>query len=345
MLRRMTSKFPGKCRQCKAPIAVGQVIYWSKPTGALCEACGSKQEAPKDQTRSDFKPQSTQTRAPEDRRDYFTIDYSELKTVVSEALEGRSVVKRAKNQSLIQDHTTGAHMGFHGYTAETLKRWIAEGYEAPGITNLPDFTPPIREKRRYKFNDDDGEMHIDRALSGEDNYFGDWTKQERIPGVAIEAEIMFAARVPAEIVNAYNVWVCRAVKALEMSGIDCQVSFRFSTEDANPNTAWSHAVVRVKKENETADFRSFTPILSPAALRTFGFVAIILHAEREKATAYGSLGHGRYNAKPAPEWAVRYDSDRRVIVFDCPYIPNSFPEEHMTEQFRKAVREMKNATS
>lgn len=275
---------------------------------------------------------------------YFTIDYRELREVISGFLSDKShpSVKRSQNRELIGRHTfgIGTRSRFHGYSTEQLKRWIAQGYKTDLMSGLS--VSPVREKRHYQYVEDGEEIFVDRALSGEDSYMGEWTKRQTIPGVAIEAEVMFAAMVKSEIVNAYNVWICKAVQSLEMSGIDCQLTIKFSSEGAflERGTKNVHSIVRVKKENEQADFHSFSPMLSPATLRTFGFTAICLHAESAGQSANYGLGTGRYNVTPRPDWGVKFDTERRVIMFDCPYMPRDFPEGKMTAEFRSVVTQL-----
>lgn len=51
-MRTMTAKFPGKCRDCGAPIHPGEKIRYSKATGALCASeadCRDWQDAQAEQ--------------------------------------------------------------------------------------------------------------------------------------------------------------------------------------------------------------------------------------------------------------------------------------------------------
>jgi hypothetical protein len=181
---------------------------------------------------------------------------------------------------------------------------------------------------------------LDRALSGDDTYMSQWTERENIPGVAIEAEIMFASSVSAEVVNAYNVFICRALLTLESEGIDCQVTLKFSSDDAAQDGSFLHSIVRVKKENEATDFRSFSAMLSPAALRSFGFVSLILHADQRGQDASPTLGRGNRNST---EWAIDWNQERRVLEFRCPYVgAYSFPEEAMQAKLKAALHEMRS---
>jgi hypothetical protein len=273
---------------------------------------------------------------------YFTIGWNDLREIVKEALTNRRVagLEIAANREQIQAHTTGVGRGFYGYTPAQLLSWVNDGFQTEILDSLDD-TKPIREKRRYRYVEEGEEIHVDRALSGEDNFMSDWTKRESIPGAAVEAEVMFSAGTSSDIVNAYNVWLCRAISSLEAAGIDTQLTLKFSSQDCFNGAGDGHTIVRVKSENEDLDFASFSAILSPACLRTFGFVAICLHAESAGKPASGSLGRGRYNVKPTPDWGVNFNSKRGVLEVNCPYQPKSFPAERMDSALKSAIKDMK----
>jgi hypothetical protein len=266
------------------------------------------------------------------------MDWSELRKLVEASVNDSDTnfLKRSHNREKFADHTQEVG-SFHGYTRNQLKEWLREGYRTSAIENLGDFSPPLREKRRYIFQEEGEEIFVDRALSGEDNFMGDWTQRDRIPGVAIEAEIMFSASTRAEVVNAYNAWLCKAVFALESAGIDCQVTLKFSSQNAIKSGEMAHTIVRVKQENESADFMTFSPMLSPGALRTFGFSAMVCHAESRNMDIGTGFGRGHNGGG----WEVEWDNDSRILKIGCPYMqPASFPSESMDAKFRVALKAM-----
>jgi len=353
----MSSRYNGRCKSCRTSFRAGDEIYWSKATGALCLKCGesrkgTKQEGKAPEPNGNGSPvpvkEKIETRnvnlpsAVERGRDsYMTVDWSDLREIVREAAFNGDVSSCSikENQKMILRHCHNEISSWHGYSLGQLQRWLTEGYSDGTIHGLGEFTPPLREKRRYVYAEDGEEILIDRALSGDDNYFAAWTPKENIPGVACEIEIMFASSVSAEIVNAWNRFICRSMLTLEMAGIDAQITLKFTSGDAANDGKTLHSVVRVKKENEAVDFQSFSAMLSPAALRTFGFTSLVLHAEqRGKAVAYG-IGHGHTGT----EWAIKWNPERRVLEFNCPYIPyGKFPEDEMQRQLRDALHSMKS---
>ncbi|HEU4772540.1 MAG TPA: hypothetical protein VFS68_10330 [Candidatus Udaeobacter sp.] len=356
-LRRMASRFKGRCKRCGTTFSVGTEIYWSKPTGASCIDCagnGTKTEEkkPERKPRSEGKSAPKRTKPSSNQalpgtvqsgRDSFqTLEWRELREIVAEALETGKVtsMKRQHNRDEILKHSTQSG-SWHGFDAGQLKRWIREGYDSDAIRGLGEFNPPLREKPVYQYVEDGEEIIVDRALCGDDEYMAEWTPKENIPGVAIEAEIMFASSVSAEVVNAYNVFICRSLLTLEAEGIDCQVTLKFSSDEAAEGTGkFLHSIVRVKKENEATDFRAFSAMISPAALRCFGFAALVAHADSLDTDADWALGRGN---RRSTEWRIDWNPDRRVLEFQCPYIPRDrkFPEDHMQRELREALHAMK----
>src|SRR4029077_11331085 len=164
-------------------------------------------------------------------------------------------------------------------------------------------------------------------------------KKPTMYGLSVEAGIMFAAMVSAKTVNAYTVWLCKVLHSLESSGIDCQLTLDFSSwnsvNDRSHTGAGSgtlyHTLVRVKKEGERADFKSWSPMVSPASLRNFGFGAITLHADSLKQPVSGSMGRGVPEQR---DWTIGWDPARRVLQVKNAYMDSPFNEDRMTEKLK-----------
>ena len=276
------------------------------------------------------------------RDSYFTIGWNELREFVKESLQNRGNIRgmSAGNNRKVKTHTVDCRRSFHGYTGSDLLRWTTEGFQTDILESLDD-TKPIREKRRYRYVEEGEEIHVDRALSGEDNFMSEWTKRQVIPGAAVEAEVMFSASTDSSVVNAYNVWLCRAISSLEAAGIDVQLTLKFSSQDCFAGAGFGHTIVKVKSENEDLDFASFSAMLSPACLRSFGFTAICLHAESAGKQVASGLGHGRYNVRPTPDWGVNFNAKRGVLEINCPYMPWDFPAGRMDLALTAAIKDMR----
>lgn len=274
---------------------------------------------------------------------YFTIDWADFKQKLLSGLSGQSDLK-VNRQKFLSRFAGGS---WEGFTRGQLERWLREGFQTEAIHGLTEFVPPIREKRKYVFNEDGDEFHYDLAASGDDKYMSSFTKRESIPGVAIEAGIMFSSSTSAETVNAYSVWLCKIAWSLESAGIDTQITLDFPSWNMNEGN-WRnagegtlfHNIVRVKKENEATDFLSWSAMLSPASLRSIGFALGDLHMDSLGLKTNSGWGRGMPDRV---QWKCRYDSDRRVIVIENRYIGgygSLFPEEDMSRQFRECLKEM-----
>ena len=325
MYRKIQSQFPGKCSRCKTAHTAGTLVYWQKGTkGTVCVSC--------------YESAGTLVRKEKPKGNIFTIEWRKLRKFVSDMVEGNSVdMKNTGNLRLARDHTSRVNNSFYGYTPIGLRTWIREGYTAKGLGELA--SPKFQDKRRYIYSEDADEIHIDRAISGEDVYRGEWTKEKRIPGVTLKIDIGFRGMVPADVVNRFNVWVSSVCRSLEDSGIDSQIVFTSTSTGTIPGIPESTVEVIVKRENEQADFKSFTPMLSPAAFRTFIFCARLLQAEENGVKCSEGMGSSVTNS-----WNVKFNPEHRAIEVTSYSSAYEFPEETMTLLFRKALEELRQAS-
>src|SRR5262245_56359811 len=351
---RIRAKYASRCPICLQSISVGESVEWAKGSKAKHAACVDSQKSENrsesdsvsdgnSQSGSSVKlPETSERKTEKGQEHYFTIDWMDLKDVFRRFFKTGHTGMSDYHDRYFASHSKGS--SWSGFTRGQLERWMEKGYESGAQAGLQDLTPPIREKRRRVWNDNDGEFDYDRMIYGEDKFYSELTRQETIPGVAIEAGIMFSGSVNAEVVSAYNTWICRIIYALEMSGVDCQVTLDFPSHNLFGETtrgkfSLAHNIVRVKKEGERSDFLSWSAMLSPAALRCIGFNVGAMHAESKGKRCSSSFGHG---VPERTEWKVVYDQERRVIVIENAYFGGrNFPEESMTQQFRDILVSMK----
>jgi hypothetical protein len=340
----ISSKFASRCKGCGKAIRVGETVEWIRGVrGVKCVACAEgSTPAPIADAKPAIPAKIGKLVAGSPNEPRFVIDWSDLKKSCLSALDGNITVKRAANREVFESNVISPSEGWHGYSGGQLQRWLREGYSADAIRALQEFSPPLREKKRLRYVEDGDEIHIDRIYGGDDNYMSEWTKREIIPGVSVRADISFVATTPASTVNAYNAWLCRSIYSLESIGIDCEVTLcSRSREVFREFDGWNVTEVRVKKEGETTDFQSISPMLSPAAWRSFMFAAFGIHAESKGYSIAGGYGY----AERSSQWAVEYDAERRRIFIQTQYQDSSgFPEEMMTAAFRSALSEMSRSS-
>lgn len=349
MLRNIRNRFSTKCRKCGVTLPKGSQVFWGKGLGTFCLSCGRKENGRQTES-SEPKTDATRTKTPAgkstDEHEYFTVDWPEFKrTLRRVAIDGETAgLKINSNEEYVKQHLTRSG-GWHGFTPDQIKEWLTTGFKSEALKGLGDNVPVLREKRRFIFTEDGDEFHYDLAMSGEDKFFSEMPMVESIPGVSIEAGIMFASSVDSSVVNAYNVWLCKMAHSLESTGVDCQITLDFPSRgmvsgSRTDKKIW-HNIVRVKKENELSDFMSWSAMMSPAALRGFGFCLGAIHADSKGQRVSGNFGYGMIDIRT--EWKVEYDSERRVIVVENPYYRDEttfFPEERMTAQFRAVLGQL-----
>lgn len=265
----------------------------------------------------------------------WVIDWPDLKAVCLRIMDGSTVdFTNSDNAREARENCTGTT--WRGYTTGQLERWLREGFQSGAIHGLEEFIPPIREKRKFVFNEEGDEFHFDIAAGGGDNYMSHFTKRQEIAGLALDVEIGMSGVVPATVTAAYYSWLCKIAYSIEAAGIDTEITLKCESGRVFKNYSPSiTTVIRVKQENEATDFLSWSPMLSPASLRTLLFVAEDLHAE---ARGYSvDPGHGSRTVRDKG-WYVAYLPETQSLDINCDFRAIDFPEDRMTAQLREALR-------
>ena len=356
MLRRINARFSSHCRKCRRQIYKGSPVYWGKGIGTFCLDCGGKESLPKSEDAP--KTSAPKTDAPkvelptgysDTNSEYFTMDWMEFKAILkSVVFDGTELKLNTTHNADYITRKLTATGSWEGFTPNQVKEWLKDGYQPDALKGLGDNVKPIREKRKFRFVEEGDEFHYDLAYAGEDRYMSEMTPREKIPGAAIEAGIMFSSATDAKVISAYSVWLCKMAYSLESAGVDCQITLDFPSKgmvsgSRTDSKIW-HNIVRVKREMDLSDFLSWSAMLSPAALRSFGFCLGTLHADSKNQRVAYNFGYGMLGIRN--DWKVAWDSKRRVIVVENPYhggATHSFPEERMTAQFKAVLGQMTQA--
>jgi hypothetical protein len=331
MARTITARYGGRCRKCSGRIQAGEIIVFAGKNASYHPDCYNGTETKKSSTA--------------ETKDTFVVEWPTLREELRNGFSGNYSAKIAANRNAQRDIFDSTHDRWHGYSQAQSKDWIENGYDSDPRITLEDFAPPIREKRKFIYSDEGDEIDLSAAWSGEDNFMGQWTKRETIPGVAIEFQICFSGGTSASVISAYMQWIAQAVFAIESAGIDPEISIDFINTypwtGGRRNGNAVHTLVRVKKENEAVDLNSWSAMLSPASYRTCGFFAWTMYAESVGQPINSGMGHGfQGNA-----WKVFYDSDHEVIRTECPYMPRDFDADVMTAQLREAIDALRGKTN
>lgn len=342
MLRQMRSRYNSRCRRCGSGIRRGDSIYWSKPTGALCVSCGSKKQP--GETKSSAEAPKINLKSESTKKVHglaeWMIDWSDLKQFTSDVFKSNKVPSdfQQTNQRTLDYYLVNLPQSFCGYSRGQVERWLKAGYQSDAIQGIAEFIPPIRDKRKLQFTDEGDEFHLDMAYGGMDNYMSEWTKREVIPGIRLDFVLWFVSSTPAKVVNDFNRWMSQVIYAIEASGVDPEINLAHPGY-FSPGGSGFYNVIRVKKEGETTDFLSISPMLSPAAYRTFSFTAIVLQGQ---ATGHAvDIGISSRVDSINNDWKVEYDPEkRRISVFSHP-TPREFPAERLTAELREVLKEIK----
>jgi hypothetical protein len=264
----------------------------------------------------------------------FTIDWVDLKSFAQAAMRGQNLGLRPRNAEVFE-HLTNP-VSWNGFDRGQVERWMKSGYDAAPIQGLGE-AAPVRERRRFIMAEEGDEISIPDALGGEEYFMIKPTKRETVPGVSLDVIVTFASTTPAEVVNAYNAWVCRTAYSFDISGIDAEITLNFSVmRSIQGIPGRTNTRVRVKKSGELIDFVSISPMLSPAAFRGFLFSACALHAESRGMNAASGLGHG----DDSQLFGVKYNpSTKKIEVKSQRLNAKVFPEARMTAELKQALKD------
>jgi hypothetical protein len=265
----------------------------------------------------------------------YQTTYSDLKEEYIRATSGFAICKRIGNNRMIERFTKHweSETSFHGPASSQVIEWLHNGYPQPGLSLDPPIEP-LRKRRRAQFGDE-GELHIDLALSGYDYPFMNWGQRVIMPGMQVFIFQNFNVSTSATVISQYSRWILRAIIALETAGIDVEIKVcSKSSGMLQTSRELVQTEIEVKKSGEQSDFLSWSPMLSPASFRHLSFLADVLAADALNYNISEDMGHAR---NEIPRWSVLFDPDTRDLTFTCPNSDYKFPEEEMDLQLREIL--------
>ncbi len=323
MERIITLRHTGKCKVCSAGILPGDRAIWGgKGSGVRHTTCG-------DQTIPQSPPK------PDENENEYTVDFTEIRDDFRSIVAGNRTysVNRKKAGNLPTE--TWNMERWVGCTMQDMLGWLDAGYRVQGLDGIDASLIQAKPKRRLRFNEDDGEMHLDIAWSGSDNIFSDWEKRNRKPGLRVLVEMSWHAGENEQAIRPYLVWLARMLQAFDENSIDVEISVSYrcfnmlvaDSKDYRTNQKY-RTNVRVKKPGEASDISAWSAMFSPGGFRQLMFVGIVKHAE-----ALGkevSSGLGRPN--PSKQYDVQYDAESNTLHVLQAH--GTFPEFDMTQKLQ-----------
>lgn len=243
------------------------------------------------------------------------IEWGEVKRAYTAAVEkGQTVGKQPINEKIREWHQHPLEEDeWQGGTAAQTMKYVRQGYFAQEFSHSADYAA-LSNKRHFSYNEDDGEIDLDRVFDGQDAIFLDREDRESRPGLRLMIEFAFAWTTPAETISQYGAWVASLIKTLESSGFDLVVDLWINLDSLFIGDGMRHTNVylRVKEENQQSNFTEWSALFGPTGYRHLGFLAKALAAEKEGETVTESFGL----TMSGKSWHVAYDRENQNVTIN-----------------------------
>ena len=200
--------------------------------------------------------------------------------------------------------------GFAGGSPAQTCGWIDDGYRTKEIAHSAEYAA-ISDQQHWTYDEEEGELDIDRVMSGYDHIFLDRETRAARPGMRLMFEYAFACGTDPKVISQYGQWCASLIQSLETSGYDLVVDIWIHLDglfqdDYNTRTS---VIIRVKEENELSSFTDWSALFAPTGYRHLGFLAKCLAAEKKGTkTTYG-LGQ----TIGGQDWGVTYDRENQTV--------------------------------
>jgi len=200
---------------------------------------------------------------------------------------------------------------FEGGSAAQTAKHLRQGFRSEKFSHSADYAI-LSDKKHFTYNEEDGELDLDRVFDGQDAIFMDRELRESRPGLRIMMEFAFVHYTDATTIALYGAWCAALIKSIEATGYDLVI-------DLWINLGWlfkgdngrnSNVLIRVKNENENSNFTDWSALFAPTGYRQLGFLAKCVAGEQigEQVTHY--FGH----TKAEKDWDVTYDKENLLVM-------------------------------
>jgi hypothetical protein len=204
-----------------------------------------------------------------------------------------------------------------GSPADTCA-FLRDGYHANTFAHSAEYAA-ISNRSRFAYNEDEGEIDIDRVLDGHDAIFLDREERPSRPGLRLMVEFSFASGIPAEVISQYGAWVASLIQSLEATGYDLVIDVWINLNRlfvGDGDSYRTNVLVRVKQENEQSNFTDWSALFGPTGYRHLGFLAKALAARKCKSVITSSFGGCVWDKA----WGVTYDRDNQNVMINVDQI-------------------------
>lgn len=253
------------------------------------------------------------------------VPFADVKQAFIEAMESRKVLAGDQpiNEDLQRwhDNPTRRSKWEGGQAAHTAK-YLREGYFAKAFAHSAEYAV-LSDKRRFCYDEDEGELDVDRVFDGFDDIYLTRELQESRPGLRIMCEFTFSWQTDAKIIAQYGAWCASLIKSLEASGYDLVIDIWINVDSLFVGEWSNHTnvLLRVKRENEQSNFTEWSALFGPTGWRHLCFLAMCVAGEQVGKRVDGGFGH----TLGGKDWNVTYDRENQQVEVHC----NQRPGNHL----------------
>lgn len=244
------------------------------------------------------------------------VEWSDVKHTYLDAVEnGTTLPNRQPINTKIREWyrhpTEGEDSKWEGGSAAQTCKYLRQGYHAEAFAHSAEYAA-LSSKRHFSYNDEEGELDLDRVFDGHDDIFLDREMRESRPGLRIMVEFAFSWTTEAVVISQYGAWVASLIKSLEASGFDLVVDMWINLHGlfVGDGIRNSNVLIRVKQENEQSNFTDWSALFGPTGYRHLGFLAKCLAGEQIGKRVTPSFG----KCHSGTDWGVNYDREFQTVT-------------------------------
>ena len=153
------------------------------------------------------------------------VDWPDVKRAYLAAIEdGKTIPNQKEMNNKIKGwhkYPTASNSWEGGSPADTCN-YLRNGYHAETFAHSAEYAA-ISVRNRFAYNEEEGEIDIDRVLDGQDAIYLNREERESRPGLRLMIEFAFVHDMPAKVISQYGAWVASLIQSLEATGYDLVV--------------------------------------------------------------------------------------------------------------------------